>query len=356
MALQAKPGPDLRSIAKKAGVHYSTVSLALRKHPSIPVTTRQRILKIARNMGYRPNPLVSTLMTQVQASRKISYTGNIAFFFNSRSLMERHIHLQNEHNIVRERAEELGFNLELFFLEDYQDHGQKLFKTLKNRGIHAIITELFFPCPLLKKFEWNTFACASLGQSHSGEIVDPDKSLHIPEWVPTVSANYFSNISLLFRHIKKSPYRKPALAMRRFVDELTEHQYAAAFSYLCQKEGMGTPQNIYIGDETDSDFEPWLQGLDFDLLVSHEDSYYQKVLSSGYQADFITFDWKGGAESGIHIHRERIAAKVVDLVVAQLHRNERGKPPVPYNVLIDGTWHQGKRVESFKCSALSVKS
>ena len=33
----------LSDIAKKAGVHVTTVSLAMRNHPRLPETTRQRI-------------------------------------------------------------------------------------------------------------------------------------------------------------------------------------------------------------------------------------------------------------------------------------------------------------------------
>jgi hypothetical protein len=30
----------------------------------------------------------------------------------------------------------------------------------------------------------------------------------------------------------------------------------------------------------------------------------------------------------------------VEVVVAQIHRNERGSPPVPQTVLIDGVWSE----------------
>jgi LacI family transcriptional regulator len=337
-----KSGTNIRSIAEKAGVHYTTVSMALRKHPSISISTRQRIQKLARQMGYKANPLVSTLMTQVRASRQISYVGNIAYFFNSADLLSRHAHLQNEYEILSSRAKELGFNLEPFFLDEYENQGNKLYRTLKNRGIHGLIAHLFFPSQQLITFEWSKFACASLGQSHSSEIVDPSQSLHIPSWIPTVAGNCFANMSLIMNKISNFNYRRPGLALRSFVDELSEYHYSATFTGLCRKNNLDYSTNIHIGDETDSTFQKWLKKSQLDVLISHEVAFYQQARKTGFTGDFINLDWTGGPESGIHIHRERMASKVIDIVVAQLHRNERGQPPVPYTVLVDGEWHQGK--------------
>ena len=41
----------LADIADQAGVHVTTVSLALRDHPSIPPATRARIRAVAREFG-----------------------------------------------------------------------------------------------------------------------------------------------------------------------------------------------------------------------------------------------------------------------------------------------------------------
>ena len=55
----------LEDVALKAGVHRTTVSLALREHPRIPAATRMRIKAIAAKLGYRINPLVSALLGSV---------------------------------------------------------------------------------------------------------------------------------------------------------------------------------------------------------------------------------------------------------------------------------------------------
>jgi LacI family transcriptional regulator len=49
----------LKDVAKKAGVHFSTVSRILRGHESMQVSdeTRQRVISVANELNYRPNQL-----------------------------------------------------------------------------------------------------------------------------------------------------------------------------------------------------------------------------------------------------------------------------------------------------------
>jgi LacI family fructose operon transcriptional repressor len=73
----------LQDIADRAGVCRATVSLALRNHPSLPLVTRTRIQDLARELGYRPHPLVAALMTYKRALRSPEPTGTtIAFVLN----------------------------------------------------------------------------------------------------------------------------------------------------------------------------------------------------------------------------------------------------------------------------------
>ena len=51
----------LRDVADRVGVSHVTISLALRNHPSIPLRRRQEVKSVAEQMGYRPDPLLSSL-------------------------------------------------------------------------------------------------------------------------------------------------------------------------------------------------------------------------------------------------------------------------------------------------------
>lgn len=56
-----KNAADLKTLALELGLSQSTVSRALRAHPGIPATTRQRVVAAAEAAGYRPNARARSL-------------------------------------------------------------------------------------------------------------------------------------------------------------------------------------------------------------------------------------------------------------------------------------------------------
>jgi LacI family transcriptional regulator len=69
----------MSDLAAAAGVSKMTVSLALRGHQKISPATRKRIQELAEKMGYRPNPLVQTLMANLRSTRPARYHSTIAW-------------------------------------------------------------------------------------------------------------------------------------------------------------------------------------------------------------------------------------------------------------------------------------
>jgi DNA-binding LacI/PurR family transcriptional regulator len=55
--------PNIRDVARLAGVSYQTVSRVLNDSPSIRPATKQRVLDVINEVGYRPNQAARTLVT-----------------------------------------------------------------------------------------------------------------------------------------------------------------------------------------------------------------------------------------------------------------------------------------------------
>ena len=55
--------PNIRDVAALAGVSYQTVSRVLNDSPSIKDSTRQKVLDVISEIGYRPNQAARTLVT-----------------------------------------------------------------------------------------------------------------------------------------------------------------------------------------------------------------------------------------------------------------------------------------------------
>ena len=59
----------LKEVAAKAGVSIMTASRALRNQANVTPDTRAKVERAAAQLDYRPNPLVSALMSYRRASR-----------------------------------------------------------------------------------------------------------------------------------------------------------------------------------------------------------------------------------------------------------------------------------------------
>jgi DNA-binding LacI/PurR family transcriptional regulator len=55
---------SIADIARVAGVSHTTVSRALRGNPLISIDTRERIQRLAQEMGYTPNAIAQSLQTR----------------------------------------------------------------------------------------------------------------------------------------------------------------------------------------------------------------------------------------------------------------------------------------------------
>ena len=68
--VQTPDVPTQRDVASRLGISNATVSLALRDHPRIPVTTRERIKRMADEMGYQPIPMLRILSNYKNSSKQ----------------------------------------------------------------------------------------------------------------------------------------------------------------------------------------------------------------------------------------------------------------------------------------------
>ena len=57
-------GPTSYDVAELAGVSQSAVSRAFRKGASVAPLTRERIMKVAKQLGYQPNAFARGLITK----------------------------------------------------------------------------------------------------------------------------------------------------------------------------------------------------------------------------------------------------------------------------------------------------
>src|SRR4029077_7484412 len=110
----------MAEIAQELGMASSTVSRALRGDPRISAEMRQRVETLAKNTGYRPNPLVSALM----ASRRRRGAGEVDVIalvtnYGGRESWRAKDVCRWEYEGIIARATALGFRVEIFPFAEY---------------------------------------------------------------------------------------------------------------------------------------------------------------------------------------------------------------------------------------------
>ena len=328
---------SMRDIAQEAGVHVTTVSLALRNSPKLRQETRQRIQEVARRMGYRPNPLVVAL---VQQRRNSSSKASLAFV----SRMPPDAKLANRKYIdglykhVAIRAQELGFNIDTFDLAEYADNAQRLQKTLRHRNIHGIIIA---PLPHTQEelnFDWSQLAVVAIGHSLVLEGVD------------RVCTDYYGGSWMAMEHCEAEGYRRAGFVTLRSTDERTQGRWRGGFmAYIPKRKSFQSlPPFVGQGASYTRSFKAWLREHKPDVILGNSLALEAsetglRALSESERPDLVRLNihTRANPMKGIYTGVEMRSRLAVDLLSAKLYRNEVGTSESANEMLTPTLWHPG---------------
>jgi len=333
------PRPSQQTIAEACGVSRMTVSLALRGNASIPAATQARIRSAAERLRYRPDPMVSALMAQVRAGRKTHYRATLAVIHRVgeadwRTIFPAAYGLAEG---LETRAAELGFRLETFWLRDPRWAGGRLARSLRSRGVVGVVVA---PMPGGMEridFDFAGFAASALGLS----LREP--ALHC------ATSNYVQIVQLAHRQLRESGCRRIGLVLEGALDGRTRHQWLGG--YLAEQEEIGVPEiRPLLGRFGRAEFLAWCTRHRLDAVISAEPENHLKWLRSGgaelagVSYACLTLSPNRPNIAGVLSNPIGVGAAAIDLVVAQINRNERGLPAEPRIVQLPALWVPGPTV------------
>ena len=334
--------PNQNTIAERAGVTKATVSLALRNSPLLPEGTRQRIQNLAKELGYRPNPMVNSLMKYVRTSQPPSFHAAIVFVTNFEERdgwMRSHIFSQWFHG-ARERAGELGYVLDHFWLNEPGLKPERASKILWNRGIKGV---LFAPMASAQ-------GTVNLDLSHLTAVAI-GYTLRSPK-LPCVSSNHFQNSLTALRQVEKLGYRSIGLAIPRFLHERVDFGWLAAFNTARQIGCSSETHSLYgLKDWTLRGFQAWLKRTSPEVVIAGSPEVWEWIQKLGIkvpeQMGYVSLTCSKTQEfSGIDENVRDAGITAVQLVIEQIERNECGVPAQAQTVLIEGNWVPGKTLRA----------
>jgi LacI family transcriptional regulator len=321
-------------VAKAVGVSAMTVSRALRGEGRVSAATVARVKSEAERLGYRPNPLVQTLMAGIRDKRVVLQAG-IAWIEAHEAGARPEVLSEVEHG-ARRRAESLGFSLELVRVRPGEGDAASWRRIFRARGIRAGVV-----APLPRQLStldmpWDDFAFAAVGRS----LMRPALSY--------VMAHHHHGMERVLAELSARGFRRVGLLMSEDMDRRVEHAALMAFTFAGRKgSGMRTVHGFYDGWSR-SAFRRWVDTARLEVVLGGYPAVEKFLRDGGVKVPeevaFATLSWRANFawQAGVRQRMEDLGAAAVDLVVAQLHRNERGVPPVAKAVLIEGEWMEGE--------------
>ncbi len=345
-----QPNPTCKTIALQAGVSVATVSLALRDDPRISDHVRERIKKLAVEMGYRPNPLLSAYQAAVRSRKPTDFRATLGWINdhpdkNSWQKPWSQPLWAGAHS----RARELGYELDEIWYPDIrvdapEENVQKIQKILRARGISGVILPTQIRAHHMVQ-PWENFAVVCIGGHHQLVERSTVRVTTVCEH-HAVSSDDFYNMLLAFKKLGERGYQRIGLAITNHADDESDHAYSAGF-IRSQLDLPAMRRVPMLSSHEPAEVAAWAREHRPDAVICTHPEVATglqnrglklqdpiKVVHMNLAADVI--GW-----SGIDQRRDLLGRAAVDMLTAHLVRNEVGVPPYAKQMRIEGVWVDG---------------
>jgi LacI family transcriptional regulator len=327
----------LDDIAKAAGLSRSTVSYALRNNPLASAETRAQVQALAQSMGYKPNPLVSALMTHRRGSRSIESQGVIAYLtsFGAGGRWKSSPSFLGYFRGAQARGAEIGYKVEEFALEPGRMSAARMSDILNARGIRGVLVA---PLPSPQgaiELAWGNFCSAAIGYTLGAPI------LH------RATFDHYHGMLLMMEKLTALGTRAVGFAFPEANVIRVDQIWRSVF--LLYQANLPARQRVPLfmpgaGGWTREAFLSWVAKHEPDAIVCGEDSPREWLLEhdarKAQRIVWAVVNHPGGNPDvcGIDQNHELVGAAAIDLVFSQLLHNEVGIPHNPKLVLVRGRW------------------
>jgi len=333
--------PTLRSLAAEAGVSVATMSFALRGVPEVSAATRNRLQQFAASRGYRLNPLIAAVYSQVR-TRKSRGDHDVIAYLNTwrpKRLWETCNTKTGQYRGAAQRAAELGFRLENFWLHEPGMTPARLAQILRARGIRGILIG-----PLQNQNEaldlpWADFSLATIGYS-----------LHAPALSRACHA-HFRGMYRAMEELIARGYRRIGYVTSKDLEERVNSLWGAAYRF--NQHALAARHRIaplvFDGEADATVLQQWLADNRPDGIVNALPGVFELLTKLNRQIPgdlgFVHLDLpthlKAAGVAGIDQLWEIVGAGALELVASQMYTNVCGLPGHPVTQLVEGSWIEG---------------
>ena len=337
-------------IAEKVGVSHTTVALALRNHHRISEKRRKQIQRIARKMGYEPDPFLSTLASyraQIQPAKVQSAIAWINHWEQPDRLRGAHREFDAYWRGAETAARRFGYRLEEIRWEP-EYSARRFEQILLTRGIRGVLVPPHQVVPDWGNFDWSKFSVIRFGMS----VPSPDSHL--------VTADQLRAVLMAVKKIKELGYQRIGLIIPEDSDRKLGGNFIGGFA-SAQKffalpvlPPLLTDERFYTEQPGTGQrlLRQWMTRHKPDALLNAVIAVPAMLRDLGYRIPqgvaVAGTSIDVPVDAGIDQHSEAIGRMAVEMLVSQINLNERGEPADPCRILIESRWRDGASLPSLK--------
>ncbi|MBK1879853.1 LacI family DNA-binding transcriptional regulator [Pelagicoccus mobilis] len=335
-----KPNPTLQTIADKCGVTKTTVSLALRNHPRISEKTRAIIKEAAAEIGYKMSPLVSAHMSMIRATQTPQYRATVAIVTDwpTHIFHDKHEMYGRFYTGIERRAQELGFEVDIFSLEEKGMSGKRISQIIETRGINGVIIPPITSDKGSLDLDWDKLAAVTIGYSMREPLIH------------RICHDNYSTMRRLMKMLSGQGFKRIGIALE-FKDDLrVKNLWSGGYlSHVVFDDELAGPLMFVSEDWNQESFGEWLKKDRPDVVIGVSDTILGWAKNLGYSIpddlSIITVAKRGEEMSGFYQNFELIGEAALEKLVSLVNQNRSGIPNNPQLTLVQGEWQPGNSLK-----------
>jgi LacI family transcriptional regulator len=331
----------IRDMAARLGVSHVTVSLALRDSVRISSDRRNQVQKLAKELGYRPDPMLSSLIVY-RHGKRASHIQSALAWINHWEHPDGWRKIKDFEGYWRgasKAAEHFGYRLDEFvWRPDFT--AQRFEKILQTRNICGVLIPPHPSQPDWGNLNWDNFSVIRFGLS----VTSPHS--HV------VTSDHLRSIVSSIEKIYSYGYKRIGFVLPADFDIRSGGSYTGGFIAAQRMFGLPhclpallTSYNV-TSDAFEQKLKYWLDKNKPDAILTVD----KRILSALKQLGLrIPEDIAVAAatihdiplDAGVDQNSEEIGRVAAETLIGLINANERGRPIIPRRILIEGSWVDG---------------